>query len=275
MSSKLFLYDHPVSGYAQKVRMVLRFKNLPFDKEVPAALGSGQPDAPFQDANIRMEVPALVDGTFKIFDSTAILMYLEDKFTDAAHPTLFPAPSTPESRAEARMIEEVMDTHYEAINWALGEIFAFKRADGAEAARLAAAAKEQTFQIQEWLATRLGDKPFFSGASIGYADFAVAPYLNRSVAAGNGPAEGSPLHAWHKRVGEVPCVAETWKEVADALPKMASAGAAMFAKGSGRRREYRDHRLEWMIKNGALGIVQKGLEDDTIRFSWPQPKSAL
>jgi hypothetical protein len=33
------------------------------------------------------------------------------------------------------------------------------------------------------------------------------------------------------------------------------------------QREYRDHRLEWMVRSGGLSIVQAGLEDGTIRFS--------
>jgi glutathione S-transferase len=274
MSTKLFLYDHPVSSYAQKVRMALRHKNLDFDKETPQNLGSGQRNLAFYSANMRMEVPALVDGDFKIFESSAILMYLEDKFTDASHPSLFPSGSTPQSRAEARMIEVVLDTHYEAINWALGEIDAFKRAEGAEADRLRAAAREQTFQIQDWLTTKLGDKPFFSGTELGYADLAVAPILNRSVLNKNGPKEGSSLHKWYKRISEIPCIAETYAEVAEAIPQMASSGAVAFKKGSGRRREYRDHRLEFMIKNGAIDIVLKGIENGNIRFGWPQPNDS-
>ncbi len=53
-----------------------------------------------------------------------------------------------------------------------------------------------------------------------------------------------------------------------AAAAMAGAGS-LFAKGSGQRREYRDHRLEWMIRSGGLDIVIAGLTDDTIRFSWP------
>ena len=33
------------------------------------------------------------------------------------------------------------------------------------------------------------------------------------------------------------------------------------------KREYRDHRLEWMIRNGALNVVQRGLERKNIRFT--------
>jgi glutathione S-transferase/RNA polymerase-associated protein len=33
------------------------------------------------------------------------------------------------------------------------------------------------------------------------------------------------------------------------------------------KREYRDHRLEWMIKSGGVDVVIKGLERDNIRFA--------
>ena len=35
------------------------------------------------------------------------------------------------------------------------------------------------------------------------------------------------------------------------------------------KREYRDHRLEWMIKSGGVEVVLKGLERDNIRFAPP------
>ncbi|HEY9747158.1 MAG TPA: hypothetical protein V6C63_00550 [Allocoleopsis sp.] len=33
------------------------------------------------------------------------------------------------------------------------------------------------------------------------------------------------------------------------------------------KREYRDHRLEWMIRMGGLQVVLEGLEQDYIRFT--------
>ncbi len=47
------------------------------------------------------------------------------------------------------------------------------------------------------------------------------------------------------------------------------AAAADFYRTGGRRREYRDHRLEWMIRSGGIEVVLAGLREDTIRFSWP------
>jgi len=45
-------------------------------------------------------------------------------------------------------------------------------------------------------------------------------------------------------------------------------GAQRLASGA-IRREYRDRRLEWMIKSGGLQIVLDGLAKDNIRFTWP------
>lgn len=103
--SKLFLHDHPVSSYAQKVRIALRAKGIPFDFKTPAGLGSGKKIEDLGSANPRVEVPALVDGDYKIFDSKVILQYLEEKYPE--HPLL---PKDVQARAEARMIEEVCDT---------------------------------------------------------------------------------------------------------------------------------------------------------------------
>ena len=35
------------------------------------------------------------------------------------------------------------------------------------------------------------------------------------------------------------------------------------------KREYRDHRLEWMIKSGGMSVVEDGLRKNNIRFIDP------
>jgi stringent starvation protein A len=44
--------------------------------------------------------------------------------------------------------------------------------------------------------------------------------------------------------------------------------AGAYASGE-RRREYRDHRLEWIVKSGGVEVVIAGLRNNTIRFPWP------
>src|SRR6266851_2177549 len=132
------LYDHPLSPYAQKVRIALREKAVPFEVALPGGLGAGGAAGAFAEANPRAEVPVLIDGDARVFDSTIILEYIEDRWPT---PALLPAGAA--ERARVRMIEEVMDTHFEAINWGLGEISWFRRAEGELARSLTANAARQ------------------------------------------------------------------------------------------------------------------------------------
>ena len=99
----VIVYEHPLSPYAQKVKLALDEKGVTYQTRMPAAIGSGQPDQEFLKANPRGEVPALIDGDVKIFDSTIILEYIEDKW-----PTPALLPKSPAARADARTIEDVM-----------------------------------------------------------------------------------------------------------------------------------------------------------------------
>jgi glutathione S-transferase/RNA polymerase-associated protein len=264
MMAGLLLYDHPLSPYAQKCRIALREKGLDFEARLPAALGSGSGMEPaFAAASLRAEVPALIDGEARIFDSTIILEYIEERWPE---PPLLPA--SPAERARVRMLEDVMDTHYEPINWGLGEIHFFRRATGELAKQLSERAARQAAGWRRWLSDQLGERPWFNGAAFGWGDLCVAPYLNGSRAFGIEPEAGSRLAAWLARANERPSVAAT---SAEAVAFVGGAGGGMavvadlVAKGLFKR-EYRDHRLEWMIRSGGLSIVQEGLARGNLRF---------
>ena len=259
----MILYDHPLSSYAQKVKIALREKGVAFERKLPDDFGTGRRDTAFAAANPRNEVPVLLpDGKTPIFESTVILEYIEERWPE---PRLLPA--DPLARAYARMTEEVCDTQYEAINWGFGELLWFHRAEGASAETLKATATRDTQALQRWLTERLGGAEWFGGEGFGWADAAAAPMVNRSVHYGLGPNPGSLLGQWHARLRAPPAVAETFAEFDHAAGRMAA--AADFYRTGGRRREYRDHRLEWMIRSGGIDVVLTGLREDTIRFSWP------
>src|SRR5258706_6211056 len=201
------IYDHPLSPYAQKVKIALREKGVDFQTAVPSGIGVGGAAGEFLAANPRAEVPALVDDGVRIFDSTIILEYIEDNWPT---PPLLPHGAA--ERARVRMLEEVMDTHFEAINWGLGEIRFFGRAKGELAETIEARAKAQTESFFRWLEVQLGDRDWFNGSSFGWGDLCVVPYVNGSVGHGNAPAEGTNLAAWLARGNARPSVAETAAE---------------------------------------------------------------
>jgi RNA polymerase-associated protein len=77
------------------------------------------------------------------------------------------------------------------------------------------------------------------------------------------------LALWHARLREGPSVATTFIESNAAAARM-SESAEAYTSGEWRR-EYNDHRLEWMVKSGGINVVPAGLRDNTIRFPWPDP----
>jgi glutathione S-transferase/RNA polymerase-associated protein len=257
----MILFEHPLSPYAQKNKIALREKNVAFELKLPMGIGAGTGmAADFTSASPRGEVPALVDGDTRIFDSTIILEYIEEKW-----PTPPLLPRDPALRARARMIEDAMDTHYEAVNWGLGEIRFMGRAKGELAAKIEVRAAQQVAAWHAWLEKQLGNAEWFGGASFGWADLSVIPYLNGSAGFGLTPAAGSRLAAWTARANARPAVAQTAAEATASIAGMG--GVSDLIEQGLFKREYRDHRLEWMIKSGGLQVVLDGLAKDNIRFS--------
>jgi len=252
------LFEHPLSPYVHKVKIALLEKGIPFETAVPDIFAGG--GAEFSAANPRLEIPALVDGDVKVFDSTIILEYLEDKWPKPAM-----LPESPAERARVRMIEEICDTYYEAINWALYEIRFFKRATGALAETLTAKAGEQIAGVNARLERELGSREYFNGAAFGWGDLSVLPAVNAAALNGFPPQAGSGLARWLDRVRERPSIQKVLASAAESmagfemLPQLVESGQFV--------REYRDHRVEWMLRSGATQVVLDGMARRNIRFS--------
>ncbi len=259
----VIVYDHPLSPYGQKVKISLLEKGVAFEAPMPDGIGAGGSLEAFMKASPRGEVPALVHGDVAVYDSTVILEYIEDCWPSP--PML---PDTPAERARVRMLEDVMDTHFEAINWGLSEIRFFGRATGDLARAIETSAAVQVAGWFTWLTSQLGERTFFNGTRFGWGDMSVVPLLNGITAFGF-EAEGN-LKAWLDRVNTRESVAQV-SEAADLVrfdgpnsdidALQAAVAAGLF------KREYRDHRLEWMIKSGGISVVEAGLQQGNIRFT--------
>ena len=80
------------------------------------------------------------------------------------------------------------------------------------------------------------------------------------------------LGEWLARVNERPSVAEFARAAAQAGLAGSQIGMEQVRAALDQglfKREYRDHRLEWMIKSGGLEIVAEGLRKRNIRFVDP------
>lgn len=263
----VIVFDHPLSPYGQKVKIALLEKGISFEALMPDGIGTGLGVERFQAANPRGEVPVLIHGddaiSGAVFDSTIILEYIEDQWPE---PALLPKGGM--ERARVRMLEEAMDTHFEAIIWGLSEIRFFGRGSIDAVDELEASAVTQLAGWYDWLTTQLGDQEWFNGEQFGWGDLSVVPFLNGAVRFGFEPT--GLLSAWLERVNQRASVTEVRLSAEDNafdrpdsdLDALKAAVAAGVFK-----REYRDHRLEWMIKSGGLSVVTDGLSKDNIRFT--------
>lgn len=256
----VILYEHPLSPYAQKNKIALREKGVAFEVSAPPGLGAGA-NEDYAALNPRVEVPALEHNGCRIFDSTIIQEYIEETWPD---PALMPA--APAERARHRMIEEVLDTQYEAITWGFMEIAVFRRASGELAETLTANGRRQLAGLHAWLERELGGAPYFGGEAPGWADVAAIPFVMGAVAYRSGPERGTALSDWYGRMLQRPSVARTSEESRAAATAVNTGAPRAIAAGAFKR-EYRDHRLEWMIRSGGLQVVADGLAAGNIRFS--------
>lgn len=201
-----------------------------------------------------------------IHDSTIICEYLDDAYPDA--PQIMPKDAA--GRAKARIIDDAMDTHFESITWAINEVLAFNRAGPSGSSLRKQIMDRATAEIldwYEWLESQL-EKPFFCGADFTLADMAVVSVMMGSAAYRIVPEKGTKLGVWWEAVSRRPSVKQLIQANVDETKSM-KAAVGSFSTGAFRR-QYRDHRLEFMVRAGGLEIVAQGLEKDNIRFSEPK-----
>ena len=136
---------------------------------------------------------------------------------------------------------------------------------GERARTLEARASNQARGLYEWLTRQLGDGEWFGGATFGLGDLSVVPYLNGARGNGIGPDEHSKLGEWLTRANARPSVRKSAQAAAAVVASMTQVHKAI--EGGMFKREYRDHRLEWMIRSGGLDVVLEGHEKGNIRFS--------
>src|SRR4029079_1832604 len=221
-------------------------KGVAFESRLPDIIGGDLDE--FARLNPRREVPTLVDDDVRVFDSTIILEYLEDRW-----PTPALLPASPADRARVRTLEELCDTYYEAVNWAVMEVRVFQRATGEQASRLEARAAQQQAGCNAHLERELGGRTCFNGEHFGWGDLCVVPFVHAAAVTGSALNADSPLGAWLERARARPSVQHTLAAAAQSmvgfemLPQLVASGQF--------RREYRDHRLEWMMRSGGHDIV--------------------
>ena len=97
----------PPSIYDRKVLAVLEEKGLDYEIKRMSFETQDSLKDDYLKLNPNGEIPTLVDDSFVVYESTAILEYLNDEYPE---PPLLPEDSA--GRARARMVEDYCDLHF-------------------------------------------------------------------------------------------------------------------------------------------------------------------
>ncbi len=209
----LTFYCGSGSPFAWKVWLALEHKGVPYELKVLSFQDGDLKKPDYLAINPRGKVPALVDDDLRLFESSAIVEYLDDKYP--AKPVIGRDPGT---RAIARRIAAEVDSYlYPTARKLLAQTL-FRAAGTGDPIEIATAKEELTKELARFESYSSGG--FFLGGSPTLADYAVYPMiaLARRIELkqpGNGITIPAKLQSFAKTVEGLPYLGKTipphWK----------------------------------------------------------------
>lgn len=201
--SKRILYAHPFSNNSMRPQLSLEEKKLDYEY-VKVDLFKGEHKKPeYLAVNPRGQVPALVDGDVKIYESVAIVEYLEHRYPE---PSLIPA--EPKATAACFRLIGEFNQKLDPTN-----IFGSVKFGGKRRAELGDRVDKLLNECRIWEGY-VGDGPYFTGEAFSIADIVVLPFFATIIdGLGLRQADYPDLHAWYARCKARPSVAkQPWFE---------------------------------------------------------------
>jgi len=158
------------STYAWKVQLALEHKALPYERKVLSFAAGDTKKPAFMALNPRGRVPTIDDDGFVLYESTAIVEYLDEAYPGRGSP-LFPG-NARQRGLTRRLIAEVDNYVYPAVDRIIDE--AFKKPGEQDASRIEAGLEAVKTELA--LYTR-GIQGEYLAGSLSAADFALYPYI--------------------------------------------------------------------------------------------------
>ena len=165
------LYMHPMSTFSRRVRMQLHEKGLAIEQVVVDMAKRAHKGEAYLALNPYGRVPTLVDGDFVLYESSAIMDYLE-----RLHPTPPLLPASAQGRAQVAMHIKLCDLEIGAHT---GTLFFPRRFLPRERWNLAVQSEAIAGIARhlDVLARQLADRPYLVADSFSLADLAYVPFV--------------------------------------------------------------------------------------------------
>jgi glutathione S-transferase len=158
------------SPYAWKVHFALEHKALAYERKILSFSAGDTKKPEFMALNPRGRVPTIDDSGFVLYESNAIVEYLDEAYPGCGSP-LFPGDARQRGTVR-RMIAEVDNYVYPAVDPLLEE--AFKKPEEQDAGRIEAGRKAVKEELK--LYTQ-GIQGTYVAGPLSAADYALYPYV--------------------------------------------------------------------------------------------------
>jgi glutathione S-transferase len=204
------LYYGSGSPFAWRVQLALEHKALPYERTVLSFAAGDTRKPEFVALNPRHRVPVIVDGDFVLYESSAIVEYLDEAYPGRGA-ALFPGDA--QGRALVRRLVAEVDNYFDkAIDPIVDELIA-KKPEERDAQRLADGMQAVRDEYALFGRAMQGD---FLAGPLSAADYALYPlvaFMDRCAVRSPGFDAAALLTpeiaAWKRRVEALPYLAAT------------------------------------------------------------------
>jgi len=166
--AKPTLYYYAFSAPCRAVIMTARSINLQLDLKKVDLMKGEQNEPEFLKINPDHTVPTLVDGSFRLWESRAIMQYLVDKF--APNNTLYPKDPVRRAPVDRMLQFDLSNTYRYVGEYIYPQIFQSKPADPEAAKKVEGAL--------DYLENTLKDHPYVAGEHLTIADLSITANLS-------------------------------------------------------------------------------------------------
>lgn len=206
----LTLYHGAGSPYGWRVWLALEHKGIAFELRTLSFSAGDLKQPEFTAINPRQRVPAIVDDGFVLYESAAIVEYLDERYDEP--PRLFPG-DVGERALIRRMVREADQYAANALE-GLVEGILYTAPGARDEAAIARAREAFVRELRLWETMILGDG---LAGELSAADFTLYPIIALALRIeARAPALdirahiGPQLGAWMRRIEALPYFGKTW-----------------------------------------------------------------
>jgi glutathione S-transferase len=212
----LTLYYGSGSPYAWRAHFALEHKALPYELEVLSFSAGDTRKPEFLALNPRHQVPVLVDGEFVLYESNAIVEYLDEAYPGRGVP-LFPGDA--KTRALIRRLIMEVDNYFDKAAGQITEQAFWKKPEERDPQKIAAGRKAVVDEYALFTKAMRGDYLAGPLSAADYAFYPLVAFIKRAeIRLPHLDAEGMltrELKAWKARIEALPIFDKTipphWK----------------------------------------------------------------